>query len=146
MPIHPYVNFNGTCREAVTFYASVFQTEPPQFMTFGDLPEDADFPLPEKAKHLILHTRLTICGSDVLFSDTFPGNHCTVGSHIGLAVMTDSAEKIKRYFQYLSEDGEVEMELQSTEWSPLYASLTDRFGVAWQLNQTSVGGKGRTLP
>lgn len=136
MPLHPYVNFNGNCREAVAFYASVFETEAPHFLTFGDLPEDPEFPIPEECKNWIMHTKLTICGSDVLFSDTYPGNHCTVGNHISLAVVTDCAEKIKRYFQRLSEGGEVEMELQKTEWSPLYASLSDRFGIAWQLNCT----------
>lgn len=36
MPIHPYLNFNGNCRDAVNFYADVFNRAAPDIMTFGD--------------------------------------------------------------------------------------------------------------
>lgn len=38
MPVEVYLNFNGNCREAVLFYAHVFETEEPQIMAFGDAP------------------------------------------------------------------------------------------------------------
>ncbi|MBP2636995.1 MAG: hypothetical protein H6Q72_2902 [Firmicutes bacterium] len=40
MSVDVFLNFNGNCREAVEFYAQVFGTEKPQFMTFGDAPPD----------------------------------------------------------------------------------------------------------
>ena len=36
MAVDVYLVFNGNCREAVEFYADVFNTEKPQFMTFGE--------------------------------------------------------------------------------------------------------------
>ena len=134
MPVNPYITFNGNCREAVTHYAAVFETEPPRLLAFGDMPEDPGFPIPEEAKKRIMHTNLTICGSTVMFSDLFPGMEYTVGNHMSLAVVTDDRAKIERYFHQLSEGGTVEMELQKTDWSPLYASLIDRYGISWQLN------------
>ncbi len=73
MAVDAYLNFNGNCREAVEFYAQVFGTEEPKLMTFGQAPPNPEYPLPEEAKNLIMHTRLTIFGSNVMFSDTFPG-------------------------------------------------------------------------
>ena len=55
MPINPYLNFAGNCREAVEYYAEVFQTEKPQIMTFGEMPPDPSHPLPEAAKNLVVH-------------------------------------------------------------------------------------------
>ena len=60
MTVDAYIIFNGNCREAVEFYAQVFETEKPQIMTFGESPSDPKFPLPEEAKDLVMHTRLNI--------------------------------------------------------------------------------------
>lgn len=71
MSVDAYLNFNGNCREAVEFYAEVFGTEQPNIMTFGETPPNPEFALPEEAKDLVMHTRLNINGSNVMFSDTF---------------------------------------------------------------------------
>lgn len=47
--INAYVTFNGNCRQAVEFYANVFNAEKPEFMTFGQAPPNPDYPLPEEA-------------------------------------------------------------------------------------------------
>ena len=59
MAIEVYLNFKGNCREAVEYYAQVFKTEEPKIMTFGEMPPNEEYPLPEEAKNLIMHTRLT---------------------------------------------------------------------------------------
>ncbi|MGO4889913.1 VOC family protein [Anaerobacillus sp. MEB173] len=137
MSINVYLNFNGNCREAVEFYANVFETDQPQFMTFGDAPPNPDFPLPEEAKNLIMHTRININGSNVMFSDTFPGSPFVAGNNISLAVISEDIEKIKSYFNKLKENGTVKMELQETFWSKCYGALTDKFGIEWQLSHDS---------
>ena len=73
MPINPYLNFDGNTREAVEFYARALETEPPQFMTFADGGESPDYPLPAEARDRIMHTRLDVDGTPLMFSDTFPG-------------------------------------------------------------------------
>ncbi len=60
MSVQVYINFNGNCREAVEFYAEVFKAEKPQIMTYGEVPPDPEFDLPEEAKELVMHTRLNI--------------------------------------------------------------------------------------
>lgn len=129
-----YLNFNGNCREAVEFYAEVFKTEKPQIMTFGEAPPNPNYELPEEAKDLVMHTRLNIDGSNVMFSDTFPGMPFVEGNNVTLAVVNRDIEQIKSIYEGLKEDGKVVMELQETFWSKLYGQVTDKFGIHWQLN------------
>ncbi|MDT3428909.1 PhnB protein [Paenibacillus forsythiae] len=134
MAVEAYLNFNGNCREAVEFYAQVFGTEEPKLMTFGEAPPNPEYPLPEEAKDLIMHTRLIIFGSTVMFSDVFPGMPFVAGNNISLAIVSDDIDALQSAFDKLKEGGKVGMELQETFWSKCYGSLSDKFGVEWQFN------------
>lgn len=137
MAVDVYINFNGNCREAVEFYAQVFETEKPQIMTFGETPPDPSFTLPEEAKNLVMHTRLNINGSNVMFSDVFPGMPFVAGNNISLSIVDQNIDEIKSLFNKLRDGGTVGMELQETFWSKCYGSLTDKFGIQWQFNHDS---------
>lgn len=134
MAIDVYMNFNGNCREAVEFYAQVFGTKPPKLMTFGEAPQNPQYPLPEEAKNLIMHTRLTIEGSNVMFSDVFPGMPFTEGNNINLAFVSKDIDQMKTVFSKLQDGGAVKMELQETFFSKCYGSLKDKFGIEWQVS------------
>ncbi|WP_147534663.1 VOC family protein [Bacillus marasmi] len=134
MPIEAYLNFAGNCREAVEFYADVFGTEPPQIMTFEEAPQDPNYPLPEEAKNLVMHANIIVSGSKLMFSDIFPGMPFQMGNNISLAVLSKDENELKSWFNKLKDDGKVNMELQETFWSKCYGSLTDKFGVEWQLS------------
>lgn len=139
MSVDVYLTFNGNCREAVQFYAEAFGTNVPKIMTYGETPPNPEFVLPEEAKQLVMHTRLTISGSNVMFSDVFPGMPFVMGNNISLSIVSDSMDEIRSAFDKLKEGGTVVMELQETFWSKCYGSLTDRFGINWQLNLGSGG-------
>lgn len=134
MSVDAYLNFKGNCRDAVLFYAEVFDQETPKMMTFGDMPPHPDYPLPEEAKSMIMHTRLRISGSNVMFSDVFPNMPFIEGNNVTLAIVSDSKEEIQSAFDRLKEGGTIGMELQETDWTSLYGSLTDKFGIHWQFN------------
>jgi len=121
MAVEVYLNFNGNCREAVAFYEDVFNTDKAEIMTFGETPQNPDYPLPEEAKDLVMHTRLIVFGSRIMFSDTFPGMPFSTGNNVTLAVVSDDEEQMRQ-------------ELQETFWSKCYGSLTDKFGVEWQFS------------
>jgi PhnB protein len=134
MAVDVYLVFNGNCREAVEFYAKVFKTETPQIMTFGESPQSPDYQLPEEAKDLVMHTRLSISGSNVMFSDTFPGQPFVKGNNVTLALISKNMNDLKSWYEQLKDEGTVEMELQETFWSKLYGQVTDKFGIHWQIN------------
>lgn len=137
MSVDIYLNFNGNCREAAEFYAEVFGTEKPNIMTFGDVPPNPEYPLPEEAKNLVMHTRLNLNGSNVMFSDTFPDMPFVEGNNFTLAIVEKDVDLLKTLFDRLKEGGTVEMELQETFWSKCYGQLTDKFGIKWQINHQS---------
>ncbi|EIM06946.1 protein PhnB [Planococcus antarcticus DSM 14505] len=56
------------------------------------------------------------------------------GNNMSVTVLFDEIEEAQTVFNKLSEGGKVSMELQETFWSPLYGSLTDRFGIEWQVS------------
>ncbi|MBK3496097.1 VOC family protein [Viridibacillus sp. YIM B01967] len=137
MAINVYLNFNGNCREAAEFYADVFKTEKPQIMTFGESPQSPEYTLPEEAKDLVMHTRLSILGSNVMFSDVFPGSPFVEGNNVSLAVVSDNEEELRSAYEALKVGGKVAMELQETFWSKCYGSLKDKFGIEWQFSHES---------
>ncbi|QTD41255.1 VOC family protein [Sporosarcina sp. Te-1] len=134
MAVDIYLTFNGNCREAIEFYSEVFKTEQPQVMTFGEAPPNPEYPLPEDAKDLIMHGRLKINGSTVMFSDTFPGSKVMEGTNISLAIVSNDRDAIQESFEKLKQGGTVKMELQETFFSKCYGSVRDRFGIEWQLS------------
>ncbi|PWW05462.1 PhnB protein [Paenibacillus cellulosilyticus] len=134
MSINVYLNFNGNTREAVEFYAHVFNTEIVTISTFGESPQSPDFPLPEEAKNLIMHAMINVGSSPMMFSDTFPGMPFSVGTNITLSYQGSSEEELRSIFNKLADGGKVGMELQETFWSKCYGQVTDKFDINWQLN------------
>jgi PhnB protein len=134
MKIQPYLFFQGNCREAVTFYEEVFRTEPAKIMTFGEMPPDPGFPMPEEIKELVANTSLYIKDTTIMFSDVPAGVPFRVGTNMSILVISESLDDLKSYFEKLKEGGTVEMELQETFWSKAYGSLVDKFGIPWQFD------------
>ena len=137
MAVNAYIRFNGNCREAVEFYAQVFGLEKPKIMTFGESPSDPEYPMPEEAKELVMHTFLIISGSRVMFSDNVPGMPFVAGNNISLAIVGNDVDEIKSYYHKLEVGGTVVMEIQETFWSKCYGMLTDKFGIEWQFSHES---------
>jgi PhnB protein len=134
LAIQAYINFNGNCRQAVEYYADVFETEKAEFMAYGEIPPSPEFELPEESKNLVMHTQLSIHGSEVMFSDILPGMPFVVGNNISLTIISKSMDEVKSLFEKLKDGGSVEMDIQETFWSKCYGAVTDKFGIAWQLN------------
>jgi len=134
MAIDVYINFRGNCRQAVEFYSEVFKTEKPKIMTFGDVPPNPEYPLPEEEKNLVMHALLNINGTNVMFSDTPKSMPLNIGDNISLVISSKDLEEIKTLFDKLKEGGTVTMELQETFWSKSYGYLIDKYGIPWQLS------------
>lgn len=137
MALQVFINFNGNCREAVTFYAKVFKAGQPQFMTYGEAHAGPGEMPEEKDRNRIMFTSLPISGATVMFCDVPSDVPCVQGDHISLTVVDKDQAEIRRLFGALSEGGRVEMELQETFWSDLYGMATDRFGINWQFSHDS---------
>jgi PhnB protein len=132
MSINAYINFNGNCKEALAFYADVFEVEHYDVMTWGEMPPGPDGPAPEHVKDLVMHAYLPISGGGIMLSDAWPEMTVTFGDNISLTVMSDDETKLKQYFEKMKAGGVVTAELAEAFFTKLYGSVTDKFGIPWQ--------------
>lgn len=132
MKLYPYLQLNGNASEAVAFYQKVFQAENLGVITFGEMPQDPDHPLPEEVKDLVAHAALKIGDSLLMFSDAFPDEPVQEGNNVTICIFFHDEETARKTFAALQEGGEVKMSLTETSFSPAYGVIKDQFGVIFQ--------------
>lgn len=132
MAFSPYIGFHGNAREAMTFYAKVFNASDLEFNAFSDFPADQR---PPGTEGMVKHAQFTAGpGAPLMGSDIPPGMGTPgPGSHSVFHGARDAATAA-RIFADLSEGGAVEMPLAATFWSPAFGMLTDRFGTRWMIS------------
>lgn len=135
--VHPYLRMNGNGKEAVEFYQKALEAELLGVQTYGDMPPNPEFDLPEEAKNRVLHAQLKIGNTFLMLSDTFPGQPYETGSQVDVALLINDVEKTESVYANLKEGGEVIMALQETPWSPSYGQVKDKYGVIWQISTES---------
>jgi PhnB protein len=129
--IHPYLTFNGNCREAMHFYRESIGGEL-KLQTLGDSPMSCK--MPETMKQSILHSSLTKGPLVIMASDMVGENGLSKGNSVSLMLNCSSEEEIKTFYARLSEGGKATHPLEDTFWGALFGDLTDKFGNHWLLN------------
>ncbi len=134
--INVYLNFMGNCREAFTFYKSVFGGEFSHLGTFGEMPAQEGYEMKEDEKDLIMHASLPISKETILMgSDTTPRfGELTFGNNFSITVNPSSREEAESIFRALSEGGKVTMPMADTFWGAYFGMLEDKFKVNWMVN------------
>lgn len=137
MTVIPYLTFNGTCREAMTFYADVFGTKIDMIMKAGEMP---DFPVPDEAKDLIAHCNIKLADGEIYASDAIMGE---AGTMAGCSVMVSmpSDADCETAFNRLADGGTITMPFQKTFWSSGFGTVTDRFGTKWMISSSEGVGQ-----
>ena len=133
MKICPYVSFNGNCAEAVTFYEKAFNVTA-DISRYKDAPQEEGYESPESDKNLIMHAQFEIDGAMIMLCDMPTDSPVKIGENIGIMVEFDSVEQATSAFNALKEGGKIDMELQETFWSKCFGSLTDKFGINWNIS------------
>lgn len=128
--INAYLNFNGKCREAMTFYHQCLGGEL-NLQKISESPMAAQMPS-ELGAH-ILHGSLVNNGIVLMGSD-MRGNSLVSGNTVGLCLNCNSDEEINAYFNNLSKDGHVVTPLHQTFWGATYGEITDKYGMNWMLS------------
>ena len=125
-----YLNYDGNCREAMTFYGKCLEAEV-FLMPFSEA--QCDFP--KGAEDRIVHARLPKSPAAVLMaSDTLPGMPLQQGNNFSVSIECESLQEIERLFAAFGEKGKVIMPLQDMFWGARFGMLTDRFGIQWMFN------------
>lgn len=132
MSFQPYLNFNGTCREAFTRYQEIFGGE--LFVMGADDMPDGESVTPDWNPDLVVHAALQV-GDAMLMASDAPGSGAPASTYVHYEAK--DVDDARRVFEALSEGGEVEMPIEKTFWSPAFGSCTDRWGTLWMVGAPS---------
>jgi len=127
--LNPYLSFNGTCREAMEFYKTVFGGEL-RMNTFGEYgSEGAPF------ADNIMHAQLEAPnGFTLMASDTMPEMPYQPGNTLTVSLSGDDDKELRGYWDKLSKSGQVTMPLEKQVWGDEFGMCTDQFGVPWMVD------------
>jgi PhnB protein len=127
--LNAYLNFNGTARQAMEFYAGVFGGTL-NLNTFAEYGA-ADSPDANRIMHAMLETDAgyTIMAADVTSEMEY---HPPAGFSMSLS--GDDGDVLRGYFENLSTGGMTTMPLAKQVWGDEFGMCTDRFGVSWLVN------------
>ena len=134
--LNPDLNFSGTTREAMQFYASVFGGDP-TFSTFGDF-QMPGIEADEADK--IMHSQLaTPSGFTLMAADVPAMMGGQAGPNGTVSISGNETDEIRGYFDRLADGGQVSMPLEQAPWGDYFGQVTDKFGVDWMVNISGPG-------
>jgi len=128
MKMNTYVNFAGTCAEALRYYEQHLGGKIGMMMTHAQSPVQSG--VNPDWKDAVLHARISIGGTDLLAAD-IPNAQPVRSAYLSLAV--DSDAEAERIFTALSDGGRVFMPMQETFFATRFGQLQDRFGINWMI-------------
>lgn len=133
--LHLSICFNGTCREAVAYYAKLFELEPPKFMTYGEMDTsfDPNVQMSESGKEKISHAELNIGGVNIAFCDMPDNFEFVQGNNVMLGIKSQGIEEANSVIQALGEGGSIDVPLIKIPSGGYYGMATDRFGITWKI-------------
>ncbi|NDI35726.1 VOC family protein [Chengkuizengella sediminis] len=124
---------NGNGKEVIQFYEKALNAEIISNKILGERCENSDYPIPAEAKDSVGFALLKLGDSNLMLSDSHPGQPHQVGNQVTICIRTENNEKTKQVFEALQDNGQVIMPLQKTPISPFYGIVTDKFGVMFQI-------------
>ena len=127
------IMFSGNCREAVIFYAKVFEQETPHFITYGESNTyfDPNVQVSEEGSKHIMSASLNIADSIVNFNDMPDNFEFVHGNNFGITIFYDSVDEAKVIFDRLSEKGQVFVPFTEIPEQGKYGMLADQFDIMW---------------
>lgn len=134
MKVNTYLNFPGTCQEAMSFYEKHLGAKVLFKMKFSEMSSTGtpqQLP-PGLNPEGILHARFALGDTAVLASDG-PAERVLPMRSAYLCLNVDSNEEAERIYNVLAEGGEVFMAMSETFFAHRFGQLRDRFGVNWMV-------------
>jgi PhnB protein len=131
--VQPYLFFGGRCDEALEFYRAALGAEVGMLLRYKDSP----VPTPPGQLAPGFEDKVMHCSFRVGATTLFASDGCAPevsyfhGFRLSITVPTEA--DADRVFAALAKDGEVNLPLAKTFWSPKFGMVTDRFGLAWMI-------------
>ncbi|WSM43796.1 VOC family protein [Streptomyces cellulosae] len=125
--LNPYLTFDGNARQAMEYYKEVFGGEL-DLHTFGEIGGSAGEEFADKIMHAMLTTP---DGFTLMGSDGPPGMKYAPGNNFAVSLSGEEEDTLRRYWEKLSDGGQVSVPMERQMWGDIFGMCTDRFGVPW---------------
>lgn len=133
MQINPYLFFQGTCEEAMTFYAKTLGGTMVGMMMTDQAPPEAQAHMGPEMKGKVMHACLQVGQFQIMASDA-PAARFNKPQGFDVSLQIDDMEKAKATFDALSEGGTVNMPFGPVFWGRGFGACVDKFGTPWMVN------------
>lgn len=130
MKLVPYLNFEGSCEEAIDYYASIFNGK----IVYKDYYSTSPMDVPESHKDKVMHCQLDFGDNVLMACDAFPGQTVSNGDGIVLSVGFDLETEAAAIFSKLAQDGTVTMPFEQQFWGAWLGQVTDKYGKSWMIS------------
>ena len=133
MIVQSYLSFEGRCEEAFNFYVEKLGAKLDVMMRFKDSPEPCpEGMIPPGSENKIMHMSFHVGETMLMATD---GNCAgkTGFQGISLALSVPTVEEANKIFSALSGEGQVQMPIGKTFFSPAFGMVADKFGVNWMV-------------
>ena len=124
--------FNGTCEEALHFYAKTIGGQIAHLSRFEGSPIEST----SDDKQKVMHATFEGHGFSFMASDG--SNPASDSGNIHLCIDYTDATALENVFNALADGGNVTMPLQDTFWGAKFGMLTDKYGINWMFNYENV--------
>jgi PhnB protein len=131
MQLNPYLNFQGLCKAAFSFYEKVLDGKIEAMISHGETP--AAEHVPPDWQDAIIHARL-VFGDNVLMGSDAPPDRYEDPKGLYLSLHIPDSKEGERVFKALADGGTVTMPFEKTFWAERFGMLVDRFGIPWMIN------------
>jgi len=128
--LNPYLHFAGQAEDAMRFYESVFGGKL-DLNRFSDFPTEDGSPAPDGVMHAML---VTDNGPTLMASDDPHERDKSAEAGASISLSGDDEEQLRRYWELLSADADVDVPLAKQMWGDTFGMCTDRFGIKWLVN------------
>mgnify|MGYP003577756953 CR=1 FL=1 len=128
--LNPYLSFQDSAREAMTFYQSVLGGEL-TVSTFAEFHASEDPAEQDKVMHSQLETA---DGFVLMAADTPNGMEHRPQAGVSVSLSGEDEDKLRGYWDGLSEGGTVVMPFEKAPWGATFGMCVDRFGTSWMVN------------
>lgn len=129
MQITPYLFYDGTCEQALTFYADVLGGTVLGKVRYSEMPEGER---PEGAGDGIANMMIRAAGISIMGSDRLPGQGRPMGG-FDLHVGVEDPEEGERLLGALTRGGTIRVPWGATSWARGFGTGEDRFGTGWMV-------------
>jgi len=130
MSFIPYLHFDGTCAEAMAFYAEVFGATDLQIMRYSEAPPDTQ---QAASSERVMHSQFSLGGATLMASD-FPEGMAQPQAAVSVMHVVKDLAAATRLCEKLAAGGAVMMPFGPTFFSRGFGMLKDRFGTHWMIS------------